>query len=215
MNAASSVIIPVFFAIFIPVLVYAIIWNRRRSGALAKIADTLGFDFDDGRDHAVAEKWNFLPGLDSKNPNRYAYQVLRGQCSGHSIVIFDHHSGKENDPDQTFLILNLPMALPALTIRPISKSTAPWQYNPIPFESDEFNQAFTVESENRKFAYDVCHAQMMAFYLSARPRLTTLIKQNALALCADDLLPAKDFQQSIVQLIKIRSLLPDYLFTRP
>jgi len=215
MNTSSSVIILIFFVIFIPVLAYAMLWNRKRSGELAKIAATLGFAFNPGRDCAVAENWNFLPGLDGKNPDRYAYQVWRGQCSGHSVVIFDYHSGKENDPNRTFLILNLPMALPALTIQPISKSTAPWQYNPIPFESDEFNQAFTVESENRKFAYDVCHAQMMAFYLSEQPRLTTLIKQNALALCVDGLLPAKDFQQSIVQLIKIRSLLPDYLFTRP
>jgi len=56
-------------------------------------------------------------------------------------------------------------------------------FDDIEFESEEFNRAFRVKSEDRKFAFDLIDARMMAFLLDASSGCTFEVVGSDL-LCA-------------------------------
>ena len=73
--------------------------------------------------------------------------------------------------------------------------------------------AFCVRSKDRKFAYDVCNAQMMEYLLANRD-LSIEIEGPALALAFDTRLSAAEIEADLQRLLEIRLRLPDYLFTK-
>ena len=86
-------------------------------------------------------------------------------------------------------------------------------YGDINFESAEFSKAFNVRSPDKKFAYDVCNAQMMEYLLANRD-LSIEIENDALALAFASRLSVEEIEASLQRLIEIRSRLPEYLFTQ-
>ena len=87
-----------------------------------------------------------------------------------------------------------------------------FDYQDIKFESAEFSKTFCVRSPDKKFAYDVCNAQMME-YLLANRELSVEIENQALALAFNNCLSVEQIEFNLQRLIEIRSRLPDYLFT--
>ena len=61
-------------------------------------------------------------------------------------------------------------------------------FDDIEFESEEFNRAFRVKSDHRKFAYDMVDARMMAFLLDASSGCAFEVVGSDL-LCATGRLP--------------------------
>ena len=82
----------------------------------------------------------------------------------------------------------------------------------ITFESAEFSHEFRVSSMDKKFAYHVCHPQMME-YLIANSNLTVEISGKMLALIFETWLKPAEVENNFLRLIQVRKLLPDYLFT--
>ncbi len=116
----------------------------------------------------------------------------------------------------SFFILLLPMSFPELKITReglLSKIAQALGYDDIDFESAEFSRAFCVRSKDRKFAYDVCNAQMMEYLLANRD-LSIEIEGPALALAFDTRLSAAEIEANLQRLLEIRLRLPDYLFTK-
>jgi hypothetical protein len=81
------------------------------------------------------------------------------------------------------------------------------------FESAEFSHAFRVRTLDKKFAYDVCHPQMME-YLLANQDLIIEIRETGLAILFEDWLRPEKLEANLLRLIEIRRLLPDYLFNK-
>ena len=108
------------------------------------------------------------------------------------------------------------MEFPEVTIAKegiFSKIAQGFGYDDIDFESAEFSGKFCVRSADKKFAYDVCNAQMIEFLLD-NSDLNIEIEDSALALGFASCLAAEQIEFNLERLIKIRSLLPNYLFTK-
>ncbi len=134
-------------------------------------------------------------------------------------MIFDYHyktgSGKNTHHyNFSFFIMKLKMVFPELKITKesfLSKIGQALGFDDIDFESHEFSKQFCVRSKNKKFAYDVCNAKMIDYLLDNKD-LSIEIENNALAIAFNRNLNAEQIEHNIDRLIKIRSLIPEYLF---
>ena len=225
MSGGGIIIFVLFLAIIVAAAIYASIAARRRREELFALATRLGLSFHQEKDRALASRFGFLDKL-AQGSNRYAFNVLSGNHRGHQVFVFDYHyethSTDSKGRQQThhhyfsFFILILPMSFPELRITRegmLSKIAQAFGYDDIDFESAEFSRAFCVRSKDKKFAYDVCHVQMMEYLLANRD-LSIEIEANALALAFGSRLSAQQIEFNLQRLLDIRSRLPDYLFTQ-
>lgn len=210
-----------FIAIAAVVAVLGYLASLKRRQAMAALAARLGLRFSPDKDKALARRYQFLDKL-RVGSDRYAYNVLSGGYQGHDVILFDYHyrtgSGKDShDYYISFFILHLSAAFPELVIGPegfFSKIAQAIGYDDIDFESHEFSRRFCVRSRDKKFAYDVCNARMIE-YLLANADLTIEIEGNALGISFNSRLAPEAIEPNLNRLITVRSLLPEYLFSRP
>jgi hypothetical protein len=158
--------------------------------------------------------------------NHYAFNVLSGQYQNHKVHVFDYHyethstdSKGRRQTDHHYLscfVLRLPRVFPELTIVRedwLSKVAQVFGYDDIDFESAEFSKSFCVRSKDKKFAYDICHAQMMEYLLANRD-LNVEIENNIVALVFGAQLSVPQIEANLQRLIEVRSRIPEYLFTQ-
>jgi Protein of unknown function (DUF3137) len=216
-----------FVAVVVLVIVAAIynaIAQRKRREALFELAQRLNLDFAPGRDFTIPGRFGFLKQL-SQGDDRYTTNVLSGYYQHNQILAFDYHyatyhtdkNGTHKDDHWfSFFILTMPAAFPELTIRRenfLTRVAEVFGYRDIEFESAEFSKAFNVRSPDKKFAYDVCNAQMMEYLLANRD-LSIEIENNVIALAFNTRLSVEQFEFNLQRLTEIRSRLPAYLFTQ-
>ena len=185
----------------------------------------LGLTFSAEPDYGIADRYEFLKQL-AQGENRYAFNVFSGEYQGHDVLAFDYHY-ETTSTDQkgvrhtshhhfSFFILELPVFFPDLTIRRenfFTKIAEVFGYQDIGFESAEFTKTFCVRSVDKKFAYDVCNPQMMEYLLANRD-LSIEIENQALALAFDSCLSPQEFELNLNRLVRVRALMPEYLFPR-
>jgi hypothetical protein len=208
-----------FVALFIIVLVVAIISARKRREAMRALAAKLGLRFNPEKDWHLAKQYKFLNKL-RRGSNRYAYNILSGSYKGNELKVFDYHyktgSGKNTHHYHfSFFILHLPAAFPELVIGPegiFSKIAQAVGYDDIDFESHEFSKKFCVRSADKKFAYDVCNSRMIE-YLLANRGFSIEIEGSVLAIAFNRQLKPELIEPNIERLLTVRSLMPDYLFS--
>ena len=214
-----------FIALFVVVAVFGAISAAKRREAMATLAARLGLRFDPSHDRDIARRFRFLDKL-RQGSDRYAFNTLEGDYQGHNILAFDYHyethstdsKGRRQTHNHyfSFFILHVEASFPELTIGPegfFSKIAQAVGYDDIDFESHEFSRKFCVRSKDKKFAYDVCNAQVIE-YLLANADLTIEIEHDSLAMSFNRRLDAEQIEPNLQRLIHIRSLLPDYLFAR-
>jgi hypothetical protein len=198
--------------------------KKRREGLLA-LAAKLGLQFNPDHDRNIARGYSFLDKLRSGD-NRYAFNVLSGRFKDNDIIVFDFHYETHSTDSKghrethhhyfSFFILNMPIIFPELKIGRegfFSKIGQALGYDDIDFESHEFSRKFCVRSKNKKFAYDFCNSQMIE-YLLANDDLTIEVENNALAISFDRRLEPEQIEMNLERLMKIRSLIPNYLFDK-
>ncbi len=226
MGEGGIIFIFILFALLvIGLAIYSVIAARKRREELFQLASRLGLDFSPGNDYGLADRFGFLDKL-AQGSNRYAFNVLSGAYRQNQVLVFDYHyethSTDSKGHTQThhhyfsFFILLLPMSFPELKITRegiLSKIAQALGYEDIDFESAEFSRIFCVRSKDRKFAYDVCNAQMMEYLLANRD-LSLEIEGPALAIAFDKRLSATEIEADLNRLLEIRLRLPDYLFTK-
>jgi hypothetical protein len=219
-----GVVFILFAAVIVVFAIYGSIQARKRREGLALLAARLNLNFSEVGDRGIAARYAFLDKL-AQGGNRYAANVLWGTYRQNPVLAFDYHyethSTDANGHSTTehhwlsFFILELPAMFPELTIRReglLTRIAVAFGYQDIKFESAEFSRAFCVRSDDKKFAYDVCHVQMMEYLLANRD-LSIEIERNVLALAFDGRLSPEQFEVDLGRLVEIRSRLPDYLFT--
>jgi hypothetical protein len=225
MDGGGILIFIVFAAIVIAAAIYAAISARKRREELLALATRLGLSFNPDNDYSVPSQFGFLDKL-AQGSNRYAFNVLSGRYADNDVIVFDYHYETHSTDSKghrqthhhyfSFFILMLPMGFPELKIARegiFSKLAQAFGYDDIDFESVEFSRCFCVRSQDKKFAYDVCHGQMMEYLLANRD-LSIEIEASTLALAFDTRLAAAGIESNLRRLVEIRSLLPEYLFTK-
>jgi hypothetical protein len=214
-----------FVLLIIGGAIYSVIAARKRREELTELAARLGLEFRPDNNCELAGRFGFLDKL-AQGSNRYAFNVLSGDYRQNSVLVFDYHyethstdsKGHQQTHHHYFscFILLLPVSFPELKITReglLSKFAQALGYEDIDFESAEFSRTFCVRSKDRKFAYDVCHGQMMEYLLANRD-LSIEIEGQALALAFDARLSAAEIESNLQRLLEIRLRLPEYLFTK-
>jgi hypothetical protein len=156
--------------------------EKKRREALAALARRLGWLFDPVRDRDHDEQYAHFE-IFRRGHGRAAYNTLTGnlQVNGRPWPVkmgdftykVTRHTGKSTSTTTyrfSYVILHLPFAsVPDLLIRRegmFDKLAGAFGFDDIDFESAEFSRRFHVKSPDKKFAYDVIHARMMAFLLA-------------------------------------------------
>ncbi len=218
-------IIVAFIALIVVLGIFGNISARKRRNAMSALAGKLGLQFDPNKNWGLARRYQFLDKLRAGS-NRYTFNILSGNYKDHSVTVFDYHyethSTDAKGHSQThhhyfsFFILHLPKSFPEMVIAKegfFSKVAQAFGYDDIDFESHEFSRRFCVRSSDKKFAYDVCNPRMIEYLLS-NADLTIEIEQNALAISFNSQLAPENIEPNLIRLIAVRSLMPEYLFSR-
>lgn len=138
---------------------------------MAQIAAQLGLTYYEGKSEAYYD----LP-LFSKGHSQKISNTMSGSKNGCHIAMFDYTyttgSGKSRQVhNNSVCVLGVPQHFKPLFIRPenfLDKIAGAIGFDDIDFESREFSSRFYVKSNDKKFAYDIVHPQMMNFLLSSR-----------------------------------------------
>ena len=208
------------FALIVVIAVLGYISALKRREAMSGLASRLGLRFEPGKDRYLARRYRFLDKL-RRGSNRYAYNILSGNYQGHNVTVFDYHyqvsSGKHTHHyNFSFFILGLGQSFPELVIDKegfFSKVAQALGYDDIDFESHEFSRQFCVRSGDKKFAYDVCNGRMIEYLLS-NSDLSIEIEGDVLAISLGQRLSPEYIEPNLHRLITVRSLMPEYLFSR-
>lgn len=179
---------------------------KRRREALAATATERGWAFT-ARDDRWAERFDGQPfGV---GHSRQAHNIITGDHDGRGFVAFDYRysttettrnadgttSTSERVHPFSIVALQTGAAFPRLRVRPegvFGRLFGRLAGTDIELESEEFNRAFTVTCENRRFAVDVLHPRMMEYLLGHRELSWDLRNET--------LLTAKSGQHSIAEL---------------
>jgi hypothetical protein len=105
--------------------------------------------------------------------SRQASNCLDGTYENLPVILFDYRfitgwGNAKKTHELSALVTALSISCRHLTIQPetaIGQFAASLGFADIQFEFEEFNRTFKVHCEDKKFAYDVCHPEMMEFML--------------------------------------------------
>ena len=199
------------------------IWEKRRRESLARQAAKLGLQFKAERDYDLPGQLQFLSRFD-EGVDRYAFNIMQGAYRGHPVRCFDYHyaikdhdTGSRRDSAHFYFsvfVLHQPVAFPELEIYPqryYHRIGQAFGMETINFESPAFNKAFVVRAANRRFAYDVCHPQMMTFLLQ-NPDINLEIEAHCIAIRYDERQKVDEVQPHLDVLVGIRELMPKHLY---
>ena len=173
---------PLIFIAIIALFIAGIIWSNhlaaQRRAAMKSVATSLNLEFSPKKNYSFDEQYHFIDKL-CRGGNRYGFNVLNGSYQGYPVLIFDYHYETKSTDSKgrrkthhhyfSFFILHFEAQFPELLICRegwFSKITQFIGFDDIDFESAEFSRAFLVKSPDKKFAYDICHGQMIDFLLN-------------------------------------------------
>jgi hypothetical protein len=202
--------------------------QKRRREVLAVKAKELKLTFDASKHASFAGNYRFLDKLwHARGGNRKScINVMTGELDSHRVTLFDYYyvtdSNKvwwwapswETHCFLSFMIVNMDSNFPELTIAKegfFSKIAQAIGFDDIDFESHEFSRRYKVKSKDKKFAYDFCNARMID-YLLDQPIVAIEVEKHLLALGFDDQPDEHRTDFHLSHLLKIRSLIPNYVF---
>lgn len=168
-----------FFVLAAVLVVVGLVQAKKRREKLSAYAATRGWSYA-ARDDSLVHRFTGAPF--GRGHDRRATNVLRGVWDGRPMVAFDYQydetTGTGDDRRTTtyrfsVTVVNTGAAMPALSVTPqniVSGFFGRLTNRDIELESEDFNRAFLVTCEHRKFASDVLHPRMMELLLG-RPDL--------------------------------------------
>jgi hypothetical protein len=171
-----------FVVIATLMIVLSIIAAKKRREAFSAFAASRGWTYAE-RDDRWGEQFDGHPF--DQGHNRQSSSVLTGTHDGRPCVVFDftyhttetstdaqgHTSSHEESHDFAITAIDCGVVFPRLTVTPegfLRRFVGKLFNKDIELESEDFNRAFTVTCEDRKFASDVLHPRMMELLLTRR-----------------------------------------------
>lgn len=183
---AGPVMLLLLGAIVVGALAYvSYLQRKRRREELSALARELGWRFVPDRDYSHDEQYAQFE-VFRRGRSRCAYNTLLGEIEvaerlfpvkmGDFRYKVTSGSGKNRRTRTyrfSYLIVQVPLGpLPSLLIRGegvFDKLAGAFGFDDIDFESAEFSRQFHVTSDDKRFAYDMLHPQMMEFLLQTEP----------------------------------------------
>lgn len=209
-------------ALFIAILIYGFIAQRKRREELQQWAAAHGFTFRADNDRGMESRFPNFREL-SKGENRYAYNVMAGTCETREFTGFDYHYETESTDSKgnrsttthrfSAVILSSAVPLKPLYIRPenfFDKVGEFFGAGDINFESAEFSRNFFVKANDKRWAYDVIHQRTMEFLLGA-PQFMLEFDRDAVIASRSSTFDPDDFDEAIKVITGILDRLPDYV----
>jgi hypothetical protein len=191
-------VIVVVIALAIGGAIWAWKLEQRRTQELAALAQELGLRFDPRDDSAHDDEYAQFE-IFRRGHSRCAQRTMYGSFElfgrpcrvrlGDFRYRVTRSNGKSTSTTTyrfSYLIVHPPWPLPTLLVRPEGlwdKLKGAFGFDDIDFESVEFSRAFHVQSNDKRFAYDVLHPRMMELLLAERPPMLDL---EGGALCISD-----------------------------
>lgn len=193
--------------------------NQKRREEMAKLAAECGLQFSL---HDPFDLPNYLSGIGafSRGSSRRASNVLHGEWRGRRVIAFDYQyttgSGKNRHTHHLSACLQpVGLRLPNLIIRPetlLDKMGAVVGFDDIDFESDEFSREFCVKSADRKFAYDVCHPQMMSWLLANGRGWSAELIDSSLVLTTGRRWSPSEFRSALYFSARFFEIIPEHVW---
>jgi hypothetical protein len=169
-------------AVVVAIAVLGYLHEKKRREAMVALAGARGWVWTD-RDDRWCDVFSGAPF--GQGHNRQARHVMTGVHEGRGFVGFDyvyyttetstdskgHTTRREVAHPYAVLGLQVGANVPRLSVSPegfFGRTVGKLFGNDIELESEDFNRAFTVKAEDRKFAYDVLHPRLMEYLLTVR-----------------------------------------------
>ncbi len=138
-------------------------------------------------------------------------RLILGEAGGFELLVYDEHVPAGDDSkkwiDRTRVLMSSPYTLKVLTIAPEIRDSR----TDVDFESIEFNSAFRVDADDKRWAFSVITPRMME-HLLASPRFCIEFDSNYIAAHdGDRLLSAEEIGHAAAILEDLVELLPEYL----
>jgi hypothetical protein len=208
-----------FVVVAIVVVVFTSMAAKKRREALAKVAADNGLEFSPNDPFDLP---NYLAGIDTFNQgsSRKAENVIHGQWRGRKVIAFDYQyttgSGKNRHTHQLSACLQpVGVRVPGVVIRPetfLDKAAGFVGFEDIDFESDEFSREFFVKSDDRKFAYDICHPQMMSWLLANGRGWSVQLVDSSLVLTTGSRWSPEEFAAALYFSARFFELIPEFVW---
>ena len=152
--------------------IYAYYAAKKRREDMAKVATQLGLSYEP-KDLSGKDRIYSSISLFNKGDAHQASNIISGNKEGAYVDIFDYQYSTGSGKNRTThlvsaCILKIPQQFRTLYIRPenfFDKIAGAIGFDDIDFESKEFSSRFYVKSNDKKFAYDIIHPQMMEFLM--------------------------------------------------
>jgi hypothetical protein len=161
-------------AIVLGVIVYSYYAEKQRREAMVQIAQKLGLTYLEQTSNYKDSQYSNLK-LFREGHSRKSYNVIGGRIERYEVELFDYRyvtgSGKNSQTHYySVCILTVPQRFKSLYIRHenfLDKIAGAIGFDDIDFASKEFSKKYYVKSDDRKFAYDIIHPQMIEFLLQS------------------------------------------------
>lgn len=181
---------------------------------------------------ALGRGWRVWPGgeggplyehpalaLLSRGHSRRCGCLVRGELDGRPLALFDYqyvtgHGKNRTTHRYAVAIVDLPFPVRPLRIRPEHAFDKVGEFlgaDDIDFESAEFSARFHVSSDDRKWAYDVIHARMMEFMLTAPSGFALEMGSHEIAVFKRGQARPADYEAAIGLIEGFRERIPDYI----
>lgn len=167
-------LILIFGAIAALIIWASIYQEKQRRKFWWELANEWGFRYRPGDPYGFCDREE-LP-LFQQGHARRVEHLIEGEVNGQKMMLFDYRyktgSGKNESTFQlSALLFTTDIMGHRLTVRSenlFDRIGAFLGFEDINFEFEEFNRAFQVRCDDKKFAYDVFHSEMMEYYLPHR-----------------------------------------------
>ncbi len=185
--------------------------ERKRLNSIEKWALENGLHFTkDGPQHLVIP----CPSVFFTDGDMYVYNLTQGEWHGREFMGFDYSCrvGKVGC-SLSAVVIGSDRPLKHLFIRPegiADRVWKPYESEELNFESAQFNNAFYVSANDRKWAYDVIHPRMMEFLLS-QPRFMIAFGPKHVIVFHERIFTVPEFQQAAELASGILDRLPEYI----
>lgn len=198
MRAVAVLVLVLFVGIAVTAAILSWQAEQKRRAAMQALAQELGLQYVAGDDASHDDEYAQFA-IFRRGHSRVAQNTLRGRLELFGrpcpVVLGDFRykvtrsNGKSSSTTTyrfSYLIVHPPWPSPSLLVRPeglFDKLKGAFGFDDIDFESSEFSKRFYVQSDDKRFAYDVLHPRMMEFLLAERPPMLDL---EGGALCLSD-----------------------------
>jgi hypothetical protein len=198
---------------------------KKRREEFAALAAARGWTYAESDDRYVDRYAGAPFGL---GHDRQANNVLTGAHDSRPFAAFDyrysttststdaqgHTSTHTEVHNFSVIALEVGVRLPELSVTPegfFGRLIGRLTNNDIEFESEQFNRAFTVHCEDRKFATDVIHPRMMEYLLTV-PDLAWSFRDSALVTVSPGDHSVPLLEQTLGQVDGILDLVPEFVW---